>query len=213
MVHYDEFYPEVAAQCEVLVRHKTAMDRTSVQFNEELLHSPGQTQTPFRVFPHLFADNPLRAGMNPNRLASVISATVGWNQTRKEIAYYGSQRRKIAGGDSDQRQPTLHTMWDSQPSVSATAPPPKLSPEQQSRVQFLNPRDIKGFGSFPSDAFLRTLSFMLYELRAKFMFLWREQNIAAQVPRPPTCTFYAPSRADEVGLSILFDRSSRSTTA
>jgi hypothetical protein len=28
--------------------------------------------------------------MNPNRLATVIAATVGWNQTRKKIAYYGS---------------------------------------------------------------------------------------------------------------------------
>jgi hypothetical protein len=44
LAHYEEFYPEVTAQCEVIVRHRTAMDRTSVQFNEELLNSPGQTQ-------------------------------------------------------------------------------------------------------------------------------------------------------------------------
>jgi hypothetical protein len=154
--------------------------------------------------------------MNPNRLATVIAATVGWNQTRKKIAYYGSELRKIVGGDSDQRQPTLHAMWDSQSSSSAAEPPPQLSPTQQSRVEILKSRDIKGFGSCPSHTFLRALSFMMYLVRATFMFLWREQNIAPQVPldlctcRPPTilCAGRRPMFS-----KVSFDRCSRWITA
>jgi hypothetical protein len=54
LAHYQEFYPEVTAQCEVLVRHRTAMDRTSVQFNEELLNSPGQTLSIHSLFTLVF---------------------------------------------------------------------------------------------------------------------------------------------------------------